>query len=119
MLFGRGKRSTRGAQPDTLGGNDTHRHAACLGRANDDPDREMRIGAQTPLATLLAGYAAQCERYRTLVAGLDLEARSQRTIRTGEQVTLRWLLMHLIEEIARHNGHIDLLREMADGVTGT
>lgn len=85
---------------------------------DDDPDREMRIGAQTPLPTLLAGYEAQCERYRSLVAGLDLEARSQRTIRTGEHVTLRWLLMHLIEETARHNGHIDLLREMADGVTG-
>ena len=33
-------------------------------------------------------------------------------------VTLRWVLFHLIEETARHNGHIDILREMADGVTG-
>jgi hypothetical protein len=31
---------------------------------------------------------------------------------------MRWIILHLIEEIARHNGHIDLLREMADGVTG-
>ena len=35
----------------------------------------------------------------------------------NEPVTLRWVLMHLIEETARHNGHIDLLREMADGLT--
>jgi hypothetical protein len=33
-------------------------------------------------------------------------------------VTLRWIVLHLIEEIARHNGHLDILRETADGVTG-
>ena len=32
---------------------------------------------------------------------------------------LRWILHHLIEETARHNGHLDILREMADGVTGS
>jgi Protein of unknown function (DUF664) len=35
-----------------------------------------------------------------------------------EPVTLHWVLMHLIEETARHNGRIDILREMADGATG-
>ncbi|SNS18873.1 Protein of unknown function [Streptosporangium subroseum] len=49
---------------------------------------------------------------------LDLDALSKRKISTGEPVTLRWIIMHLIEETARHNGHIDLLGEMADGVTG-
>jgi Protein of unknown function (DUF664) len=34
-------------------------------------------------------------------------------------VTLRWILFHLVEETARHNGHLDILRELADGVTGT
>jgi hypothetical protein len=32
---------------------------------------------------------------------------------------LRWILFHLVEETARHNGHLDILRELADGVTGT
>jgi hypothetical protein len=32
---------------------------------------------------------------------------------------LRWILFHLVEEAARHNGHLDILRELADGVTGT
>lgn len=36
----------------------------------------------------------------------------------GAQVSLRWILVHLIEEYARHNGHADLLRERIDGVTG-
>jgi Protein of unknown function (DUF664) len=31
---------------------------------------------------------------------------------------LRWILMHMIEEYARHNGHADLLRETIDGATG-
>jgi hypothetical protein len=35
-----------------------------------------------------------------------------------EPVSLRWLLMHVIEEYARHNGHADLLREAIDGTTG-
>ncbi|MET9548033.1 DUF664 domain-containing protein [Streptomyces sp. NPDC006627] len=36
-----------------------------------------------------------------------------------DEVSLRWVLMHLIEEYARHNGHADLLRERIDGVTGS
>ena len=33
-------------------------------------------------------------------------------------LTARWILLHLIEETARHNGHLDILREMADGSVG-
>jgi uncharacterized damage-inducible protein DinB len=84
----------------------------------EDPDREMRIGVEIPIVQLLAEYEAQCARYRELVASLDLDTPSKGKISTGEPVTLRWILLHLIEETARHNGHIDLLREMADGVTG-
>ncbi len=36
----------------------------------------------------------------------------------NQQFTLRWILLHMIEEYARHNGHADLLREAVDGVTG-
>jgi uncharacterized damage-inducible protein DinB len=85
---------------------------------DEDPDREMRIALEAPIAELLADYAASCARYRGLVASLDLDTRSKRPIRTGETVTLRWILLHLVEETARHNGHIDILRELADGVTG-
>lgn len=49
----------------------------------------------------------------------DLDAESRGTLSWRHKpVTLRWVLMHLIEETARHNGHIDILREMADGLTG-
>ncbi|MBL7254031.1 DinB family protein [Paractinoplanes lichenicola] len=86
---------------------------------DDDPDREMRIALDAPLAELLDDYDAQSERYRQLVAETDLDDRSQKTMSTGETVTMRFILLHLIEETARHNGHIDILRELADGVTGT
>ena len=85
---------------------------------DEDPDREMRIGAEIPLATLLADYAAQCERYRAVVAEHELDEPARRPLRDGSFPTLRWILFHLVEETARHNGHLDILREMLDGVTG-
>jgi hypothetical protein len=86
----------------------------------EDPDREWRIAVEIPLEQLLADYRASCARHRELVAPLDLDAPSKGplTWRT-EPVTLRWILFHLTEETARHNGHIDILRELADGVKGT
>jgi uncharacterized damage-inducible protein DinB len=38
--------------------------------------------------------------------------------RTEEKFSLRWIVVHMIEEYARHNGHADLIRESIDGVTG-
>lgn len=38
--------------------------------------------------------------------------------RTGDALSVRWLVAHLIEEYARHNGHADLLREVIDGAVG-
>jgi uncharacterized damage-inducible protein DinB len=53
------------------------------------------------------------------LAGPDgLGALSAETIDDGQHVSLRWILCHLIEEYARHNGHADLLRESIDGSTG-
>lgn len=84
----------------------------------EDPDREMRVAVDYPLAQLLDEYEAQAARYRELVAGTDLDTPSVRPLRTGEPATLRWVLHHLVEETARHNGHLDILRELADGATG-
>ncbi len=89
-------------------------HGPCT---KEDPDREMRIAVGIPIAQLLAEYESACARYRELAASLDLDTKSKATL-GGEPFTLRYLLLHLIEETARHNGHIDILREMADGVTG-
>jgi uncharacterized damage-inducible protein DinB len=85
---------------------------------DEDPDREFRIGIEKPLGQLLADYEQQCARYRSLAASLDLDTPAKTTFKTGETPNLRWVLNHLIEETARHNGHIDIIREMLDGVTG-
>jgi hypothetical protein len=62
--------------------------------------------------TLRAEMAAA----RTATAGRALDDTFRRP--DGEPADLRWLLLHLIEEYARHNGHADLLREHIDGRTG-
>ncbi|MGX1773788.1 DinB family protein [Nocardia brasiliensis] len=85
---------------------------------DSDPDREMRIALDFPLTQLLDEYAQQSARYRALVADNSLDSPAARTIRDGVRVDLRWILLHLTEETARHNGHLDILREMLDGATG-
>lgn len=84
----------------------------------EDPDREMRVAVDFPLGQLLDEYAEQSARYRELVAGTDLDRRAERSVHDGPPVDLRWILLHLTEETARHNGHLDILRELLDGTTG-
>jgi uncharacterized damage-inducible protein DinB len=87
---------------------------------DDDPDREFRIAVEVPLAQLLAEYRAACARHRDLVASLDLDTPSRGALEwRAEPITLRWVLLHLAEETARHNGHLDILRELADGTRGS
>lgn len=82
----------------------------------EDPDKDFKADG-TPVAELLAAYERQCARNNEVARSLSLDTVSVME-RRGEPVTLRWILLHLIEETARHNGHIDILREMLDGVTG-
>ncbi|MFI7006185.1 DinB family protein [Streptomyces sp. NPDC050145] len=86
---------------------------------DEDPDREMRIAVDIPLPELLDAYTEQSARYRELVAKHPLDTKAQRTTRQGHAIDLRWILHHLTEETARHNGHLDILREMLDGSTGS
>ncbi|MFD4986257.1 DinB family protein [Streptomyces sp. NPDC058372] len=84
----------------------------------EDPDPEMRTAVDIPLPQLLAEYEEQSARYRRIVAGLGLDATAKRPIRDGRHVDLRWVLLHLVEETSRHNGHLDVVRELVDGRTG-
>jgi uncharacterized damage-inducible protein DinB len=85
-----------------------------------DPDWEHRTALDEAPDVLLARYASACERSRAVVAAAaSLDAPSVAFAkREGIPFTLRWILVHMIEETARHNGHVDLLREAIDGVTG-
>jgi uncharacterized damage-inducible protein DinB len=87
-----------------------------------DPDWEWRTAADDTPDELRAMWEEAVARSRRLVAealpdgGLDRLAA--RTWPDGRTPSLRWILLHLIEEYARHNGHADLLREVVDGETG-
>lgn len=71
---------------------------------------------------VVAGYEAACARSRAVIDASDLDDRARGTVsnRRGPatQFNLRWVLTHMIEETARHNGHADILREQTDGATG-
>lgn len=84
---------------------------------DSDPDWEWRTAVDDDPASLVAGYRAACERSRTIEADRDLDAPSALASR-GAHASFRWVMLHMIEETARHNGHADLLREVADGTTG-
>src|SRR5215217_2475895 len=87
---------------------------------DDDPDWEWRTGATDGPESLIAAYAETRERVTGIVdeilAGEGLDAASVVPSRRGEgSFSLRWILLHMLEEYARHNGHADLLRESIDG----
>jgi uncharacterized damage-inducible protein DinB len=85
---------------------------------DEDRDWEFHTAEQDSPDELRAIYQAACDRSRSGVAGIGLDALSAGTNRAGQQLSLRWVLMHLVEETARHNGHADLLREAVDGTVG-
>ena len=63
----------------------------------------------------LAVWQSECDRSREIAAQHDLDDTG---LRRGEEVSLRWIYVHMIEEYARHNGHADLIRELVDGRVG-
>ena len=83
----------------------------------DDLDRELRLGLTTPLDEIVAGYREQIAVDDEIIAGADLDDLAAEPTRRHHP-NLRWTLMHLVEENARHNGHLDVLRELADGSVG-
>jgi uncharacterized damage-inducible protein DinB len=88
------------------------------------PNGGFRVEPGETLEQVLALYRMEVGRSRRITAAASLEDMAQRRIpyyRQRSQTwqpTLRWILLHMIEEMARHNGHADLLRESIDGVTG-
>jgi uncharacterized damage-inducible protein DinB len=80
------------------------------------------VPADVPVSAVVSSYEAACDRSRAVVADASLDARARGTVsnRRGpaSMFTLRWVLTHMIEETARHNGHADIIREQIDGSTG-
>jgi Protein of unknown function (DUF664) len=82
----------------------------------DEPeDADWRVD-DVPLARLLDEYERQCARSAEIVAAHPLDAPGVHELAQG--ATLRWMLLHMLEETARHVGHADAVRELLDGVRG-
>jgi hypothetical protein len=85
--------------------------------AGDDPEWEFTHLDPDQADALRDRFVAQCDHSRALVAAAEsFEARA-RSDERGE-LELRWIMVHMIEEYARHNGHADLIRQAIDGAVG-
>ena len=81
-----------------------------------DPDADFNDIGSAGVDEALATWEDECERSRAIVDGHSLDDTGRHD--NGEAVSLRWILVHMIEEYSRHNGHADLLRERIDGAVG-
>jgi Protein of unknown function (DUF664) len=75
---------------------------------------DFRVGADDTVRHWLGYYREQAEESREIVAAADLDAPCA----MEPDRNLRWVLLHHIEEVARHAGHADIIRETIDGSTG-
>ncbi len=86
----------------------------------EDKDADFNDVDSADAASVFSTFERECAAARQAVASVpDLDTLGKKADdRTGEHFSLRWILTHMIEEYARHNGHADLLRERIDGATG-
>lgn len=85
-----------------------------------DEDADFNDVDQADPAGAFHAFERECAMSRQVVvqaASLDVLSK-QASERTGQPWSLRWIVTHMIEEYARHNGHADLIRERVDGSTG-
>ena len=84
-----------------------------------EPYGEFELQGDETVESMLALYGDACERSRAVVRDAEsLEELSVEAHAVWGHVTLRWVLLHMLEETARHAGHLDLMREQIDGKTG-
>jgi uncharacterized damage-inducible protein DinB len=87
---------------------------ALLGEAVDERADEYRPGPELTVARAVAAYRARAAATDAAVRSMPLDEPG----RGRADVDVRWVLLHLINETARHAGHADATRELFDGTTG-
>ncbi len=83
--------------------------------SDDDPNADWRPEPGESAQEIVALYLQEAERSRQISAAAELETMSAHP---DVAVSHRWVLLHMLEELARHLGHADLMREQIDGATG-
>ncbi|WP_199584208.1 DinB family protein [Blastococcus sp. TF02A-30] len=87
--------------------------------ADLEPEAEFAAAATVPGNELRRRYRAACAASQEVARSApSLGQRSERPRGDDQYFDLRWVLLHLLEETARHAGHADLLREAVDGTVG-
>jgi uncharacterized damage-inducible protein DinB len=82
----------------------------------DDPEADMRARPDETTEEVLAFYGRARAASDKVIEELDLDQTG--TAWFGDAVSMRWVLIHMVEETARHAGHADIVRELIDGMTG-
>jgi uncharacterized damage-inducible protein DinB len=82
----------------------------------DDPDADLRVEPDETTADIVEFYRRARAAADAVILEFDVDDVG--TAWFGDPVSLRWVLIHMIEETARHAGHLDILRELIDGATG-
>jgi hypothetical protein len=126
--------SDRGVPPSTMSLHGILRHLSGVERwwfrqqfagedipmlyyTDDDPDQDFdSLDGDVDVAFEV--WRAECARAREIVAAATSLDQTGIHRQTGKPVSLRRIVVHMIAEYARHNGHADLLRERIDGATG-
>jgi uncharacterized damage-inducible protein DinB len=82
----------------------------------DDPEADLRVRPDEATEDVLAFYARARAAADQAIDEVGLEETG--TAWFGDAVSMRWVLIHMVEETARHAGHVDIVRELIDGMTG-
>jgi uncharacterized damage-inducible protein DinB len=83
---------------------------------DDNPDADLDDVDVADVAEAFGAWRSACAAARERVAAAP--SRDVTRTQDGREFSLRWILVHMIEEYARHNGHADLLRQRIDGAVG-
>jgi uncharacterized damage-inducible protein DinB len=86
----------------------------------EDPygaDEGFELDDSDDVTSILALYRTECDKSRAAIRTASPDDPAARDLR-GMAYNLRYILIHMIEETARHAGHADILREQIDGATG-
>ena len=94
--------------------------------AGEDLDVEMGgdnsptfvLDPEDTIESIVAAYSTAVQSSRRVVEQASLDDLAAREHRVYGMVSLRWIIVHMIEETARHAGHLDLMREQLDAQTG-
>lgn len=92
-------------------------HPAAGPQFDGPEDADMMVSG-TLLAQLLEEYKRQCAVSNEIIAAHPLAEAGQHPDFAAAAATLRWMLIHMVEETARHAGHLDAIRELLDGQKG-